>query len=218
VVIDRRTVAHRLENGTVEKIRLGAGQLALDAAGAWLYLGGLNCGAVWRVRTADLADLKLSAAELGKRVESFANRPPGTALLVDGAGRVVVTDVEQHGLAFVGPGGVQRWLTDPLLAWPDELALAEGWLYLTVNQLNLHPRSTREEEAARHAPVSSPRRLRGDPQRSPLDAGVELDSGNAPFRSLSGRAELFVGGRPATAGVFRLRPFPGGAAHMPIIR
>jgi hypothetical protein len=182
VVIGRRVLAHRNLDGTVEKVRLGVNQLGLDATGTWLYLGGLNCAAVWRVRTADLVDLSLSAGELATRVESYADRPPGNALLVEPGGRVVVTDVEQHALAFVSPNATVRWLSDPLLAWPDGLALGDGWLYLTVNQLNLHPALNRGTEESRRPyrvlrvrlpPTPPPRPA----ARAPADAGVVVDGG-----------------------------------------
>lgn len=184
VVIDRRALAHRSPDGTVEKVRLGVGQLGLDASGTWLYLGGLNCGAVWRIRTGDLLDVSLSPTELATRVESYADRPAGNALVLEPGGRVVVTDVEQHALAFVGPGSTQRWLTDPLLAWPDGLAVGDGgWLYLTVNQLNLHPALNRGTEASR-APYRIFRVLLPPPAprpaaRAPVDAGSEGDGGPA---------------------------------------
>jgi hypothetical protein len=182
VVIGRRALAHHNVDGTLEKVRLGVNQLGLDASGSWLYLGGLNCAAVWRVRTADLVDLSLSPAELATRVESFAERPAGNALLVEPGGRVVVTEVEQRALAFAAPGGTVRWLTDPRLNWPDALAYAEGWLYLGVNQLHLHPALNRGTEESRGPypiyrialpPPPPPRPA----ARATTDAGVETDGG-----------------------------------------
>jgi hypothetical protein len=141
---------------------------------------------VWRIRTADLADASLPSAELARRVESYADRPPGNALVVDRAGRVVVSDVEQHGLAFAAPGGTVRWLADPLLAWPDGLAVgAGGWIYVTVNQLNLHPALNRGVEESRPPyrvlrvllpPLPPPRSA----PRAQADGGVEVDGGTVP--------------------------------------
>ena len=183
---------------SVEKVRLGLNQLGLDASGTWLYLSGLNCAAVSRVRTTDLVDLSLSATELARRVESFAQRPAGNALLVERGGRVVVTDAEQRALAFVAPGSTGRWFTDPLLAWPDALATADGWLYVSVNQLHLHPALNRGTEESRgpyrvyrvQLPTLPPPRPAA---RAPADAGGVLDGG--------------AGGGPLTGG--QTSPGPG---------
>lgn len=102
--------------------------------------------------------------------------------MLEPGGRVVVTDVEEHALAFAGPGGTQRWLTDPLLAWPEALAIGDGgWLYLTVNQLNLHPALNRGTEGSR-APYRVFRVLLPPPPPRPVpraaaDAGSEVDGG-----------------------------------------
>ena len=187
VVIGKRALAHHNVDGTVEKVRLGVNQLGLDPSGTWLYLGGLNCAAVWRVRTADLVDLSLSTAQLATRVESFAERPAGNALLVEPGGRVVVTDVEQRALAFASPGGTVRWLTDPRLNWADALAFAEGWLYVGVNQLYLHPALNRGTEESRGPypiyrvalpPPASPR----PSPRAAGDAGVQTAGGTTTDR------------------------------------
>ena len=50
IMVDRRPLAHRELDGTVEKLRLGVSQLSLDPAGTFLYLAALNGGTVWRVR------------------------------------------------------------------------------------------------------------------------------------------------------------------------
>lgn len=150
VVVDRRPVAHRELDGTVERLRLGVGQLSLDPSGTWLYLAALNGGTVWRVRTADLVDAALEPAELATRVESYAERPPGNGLVAEGDGRVIVTDVEAHALLSTWPSGQMVLVQDPRLQWPDGLARGpEDWIYVTVNQLNLHPALNRGKEESR---------------------------------------------------------------------
>lgn len=150
VTVDRRPVVHRELDGTETRLRLGVSQLALDPSATWLYLASLNGGAVWRVRTADLADPDLEPAELSARVESHAERPPGNGILAGDDGRVVLTDVQEHALAVTGPAGPVRLVQDPELQWPDGLARGpEDWVYLTVNQLNLHPALNRGVEESR---------------------------------------------------------------------
>jgi sugar lactone lactonase YvrE len=125
-------------------------QLSLDPSGTWLYLAALNGGTVWRVRTADLLDESLAPADLATRVESWAERPPGNGLVARDDGRVVLTDVEGHALRITAPSGSGVLVQDPRLQWPDGLARGpEDWVYLTVNQLNLHPALDRGQEESR---------------------------------------------------------------------
>jgi len=183
IVVDRRQVAHRELDGTVERLRLGVSSLSLDPAGTFLHLAPLNGATVWRVRVADLLDTALGPAELATRVESYAERPSGPALLAGDDGRVVVSDVEGHALRVTSPAGQTVLVEDPRLAWPDALARGpEDWIYLTVNQVNLHPALNRGEEESRppygvfrvRLPRSIPaRENRPPPVQKPPDAGVE---------------------------------------------
>jgi hypothetical protein len=186
--IDRRPVAHRELDGTVEKLRLGVSQLSLDPSRTFLYLAALNGGAVRRVRTADLLNTALSSEELSSRVESYADRPSGPGLAARDDGRVVVTDVEGHALRSVSPSGDAVLVQDPQLQWPDGLAWGpEDWLYLTVNQLNLHPALNRGQEESRppygvfrvRVPAGPPAREPRKAVQSPADAGTDADAPSA---------------------------------------
>jgi len=150
ISVDRRAVAHRELDGTVEKLRLGVSQLSLDPSGSFLYFAALNGGSVWRARTRDLLDIALTAEELADRVESHADRPSGTGLVAWDDGRVLLADVESHALRLVSSSGQMVVVEDPQLQWPDALARGpEDWVYLTVNQLNLHPALNRGVEESR---------------------------------------------------------------------
>jgi len=150
ISVDRRPLAHREEDGSVEPLRLGVSQLSLDPSGTWLYLAALNGGSVWRVRTEDLVDASLAPEELATRIEAHAPRPPGNGILAEDDGRVVLTDVERHALAVTGSGGIATLVEDPRLQWPDGLARGpEEWIYVTVNQLDRHPALNRGREESR---------------------------------------------------------------------
>jgi len=183
VVVDRHPLAHRELDGTVEKLRLGVSQLSLDPAGTNLYLASLNGGTVWRIRVTDVLDGALAPEELATRVESHAERPSGSGLLAGDDERVVVTDPEGHALRLTSPSGQALLVEDPRLTWPDALARGpEDWVYLTVNQLNLHPALNRGEEESRppyeifrvRVPRGLPvREIRPPPVQKPSDAGQD---------------------------------------------
>ena len=183
IAVDRRPVAHRELDGTVERLRLGVAQLSLDPAGTFLYLAPLNGGTVWRIRTADLLDGALGPKELSTRVEPYAERPSGTGLVAGDDGRVVVADVEGHALRITSPSGQAVLVEDPRLQWPDGLASGpEDWVYVTVNQLNLHPSLNRGEEESRPPyGVFRVRVSRGPPLREPRQAAQKpADAGTGP--------------------------------------
>jgi hypothetical protein len=183
IIVDRRQVARRELDGTVEKLRLGVSQLALDPAGTFLYLAPLNRGTVWRVRTADLLDRELPAEELATRVESHAGRLSGNGLVAADRGRVVVADVEGHALRITSPSGQVLLVQDPRLRWPDGLARGpEDWIYVTVNQLDLHPALNRGEEESRPPYGVFRIRLPGvlpptEPRRPAAEAAVDAGPG-----------------------------------------
>ncbi|MGZ6076949.1 MAG: L-dopachrome tautomerase-related protein [Myxococcaceae bacterium] len=150
ITVDRRPVAHREADGSEERIQLGVSQLSLDPSGTWLYLAALNGGRVWRVRTADLVDASRAPDELAARLEPYARRPSGNGIVAEDGGRVVVTDVEGHALRVTAPSGTTILVEDPRLQWPDGLARwPDEWIYVTVNQLDLHPALNRGREESR---------------------------------------------------------------------
>jgi hypothetical protein len=175
LTVDRRPVAHRELDGTVERLRLGVSALSLDGAGTFLYLASLNGGTVWRLRTADLLDTTLKPEELSTRVESWAERPSGTGLVTSSDGRVITADVEGHALRSTSPSGQTVLVEDPELQWPDGLARGtEDWVYVTVNQLNLHPALNRGEEESR--PPYAVVRVRVPPGGPPREARPAVQS------------------------------------------
>ena len=184
VTVDRRPVAHREPDGTDERLRLGVSQLSLDPAGTWLYLAALNGRSVWRIRTADLVDAALSADKLATRIEAHAPRPPGNGIVAENDGRVVLTDVEEHALSVTSPAGETILVQDPRLQWPDGLARGpEDWIYVTVNQLDLHPALNRGREQSRPPyPVLRVRMRRESPplQARPPPAPAESLPATAP--------------------------------------
>src|SRR5262249_62350313 len=115
------------------------------------------------------------------RLGSHAERAPGTGSFAGDDGRVLVIDVEGHALRATGPGGQAVVVQDPRLQWPDGVARgAEDWVYLTVNQLNLHPALNRGREESRppylvlrvRVPRTIPLR-EARPAPVPTDAGTE---------------------------------------------
>src|SRR5262249_41828205 len=136
---------------------------------------------------AGVLDHGLAPSELATGLESHASRPPGNGLVAGDDGRVIVTDVEGHALWVTAPSGQTLLVQDPRLQWPDGLARGpDDWVYVTANQLDLHPALNRGEEQSRPpylvlrarapgprspVPVRDPRAA-GTPVGNPTDAGA----------------------------------------------
>jgi sugar lactone lactonase YvrE len=151
VTIDGRTLATRGADGSVTELALGLNPITIDPAGAWVYYGAVNGRGLWRMPAALLADAAVPEAALAARIERFGEKRSSDGISVDGAGNVYVTDVEAHAIGVASAGGYRILARDAeRLRWADGLAFGpDGWLYATVNQLNLHPAVNRGEEGGR---------------------------------------------------------------------
>src|SRR5262249_55421512 len=114
-------------------LRPGVDSIALDARGEWLYYGPMTHESLFRVRTADLRDPALSQAQLGAKVEKYADKPLSDGMSMDDADDVYVTDVEHRGIAVIPPDRSLRTLVkDDRIRWADGLSWGpDGWLYFT---------------------------------------------------------------------------------------
>lgn len=119
-------------------VQPGVDSIALDRNGEWLSFAAVTADALWRARAADLADERLSAAELERRVERFAPKTMSDGLSSDSAGNVYLTDPEHSAVLRLGPDRLLTTLVrDERLRWPDGLSFGpHGWLYLTCSALH----------------------------------------------------------------------------------
>jgi hypothetical protein len=134
-------------------LRIAVDSIALSRFGQWLYYGAVSGSRMYRVRTADLLDEKLSAEELEKRVEAFADKSLSDGLTSDDAENIYLSDMEHSAVHRLSPDGrLQTLVADPKLRWPDGFSFGpEGWLYFTCSALqDVLFRS--EDDVREHAP------------------------------------------------------------------
>ena len=139
VVVDGR-VMRQTDPRTrkITPLRSGADGIALDAAGEWLHFGPLNGHATYRIRVADLADLRLSAGELAQRVERYAERPNAGGYLMDRAGNLYMTEIEARAVGVIDPATrrYRRVVSSPDMLWPDGLTAGpDGMIYVVTSRL-----------------------------------------------------------------------------------
>ncbi len=118
-------------------LRIAVDSIALDSRGEWLYYGPVTGDRLYRVRTRDLDDSSLSAAELAARVENFAPKTLSDGLTMDVNDDVYLSDMEHSAIVRLGQNRhLTTLLKDTRLRWPDGFSFGpEGWLYVTCSSL-----------------------------------------------------------------------------------
>jgi sugar lactone lactonase YvrE len=116
--------------------------LALDPSGQFLYYQALSGRTLYRVPTTALRDAKLSAADLGARVEKVGETGAADGILFGPDGKLYLSAVEEDAVKRFDPATrrVETVVRDPRIAWPDSFAAGpDGSLYLTICQLHRMP-------------------------------------------------------------------------------
>lgn len=152
LVINRQAVEIRRPDGSTFRPRVGINPIALDANNEWLYYGPMHGTALYRIRTADLANAKMADALLATKVEFFGNKPISDGSTMDRNGAVYISDIGNNAIGKVNPQGsyIQLFQDDALLQWPDSFSFGpEGWCYVLINQLHLGPVLNAGEDASK---------------------------------------------------------------------
>ncbi len=116
---------------------VGVDGIALSHDGNWLYYATMSHGSVYRIPTDALTDAGLPSAALEAQIEFVGNKPlsDGIELLADNT--IILTDVENGGLAELSPDGTLRTLTkDKAVDWADSVTVAQdGAIWFTDSRL-----------------------------------------------------------------------------------
>lgn len=146
--------------------KVHADGIALTPDGQWLYYRPLTGQLLHRVPTRYLRKGEVDRATLGKLVQTLATadipisglpwvavdalpkdvrshvKPIGVGacdgMAIGPDGRVLLTSIESHAVTAVGRTGLERLVRDPVLQWPDSLAVgSDGWVYVTTSKIHL---------------------------------------------------------------------------------
>lgn len=138
LVIDRTPVQSLKPDGSIERPRIGANPIALDARNEWLYFGPMHATRLYRIPTADLRNAQLSAEQLAQKVEDYAERPITDGISIDRENNIYIGDLSAHAIGVIRSDRTyQRLVSAAWLDWTDAFSFGtDGYLYSVVNQLN----------------------------------------------------------------------------------
>ena len=123
--------------GGLVSLKPGVDGIALDKRDEWLYFGAMSHDGLFRIRTIDLNDSSLSAAELGERVERVGDKPLSDGLSIDLEDQVYLTDVEHGAIMRMTPDGeLSTLIRSARIRWADALSFGpDQWLYIADSAL-----------------------------------------------------------------------------------
>ncbi|MEM1046315.1 MAG: L-dopachrome tautomerase-related protein [Pseudomonadota bacterium] len=121
--------------------RIGANPISIDPTNTWVYFAPMSGTSMYRVKTSDLLDETLSAADLEARVERYGDKPISDGSTVDGGGNVYITSITDDSVGVVRPDGSYETLFQrDDLSWPDGFAYGpDHKIYVTINELHRSP-------------------------------------------------------------------------------
>lgn len=130
--------------------RVGINPITLSADRETLYFGAMN-GTTWYRLPAKLLRDGADDAAIAAAIAPAGPKPISDGVATDAAGNHYFTDLQRHAIARLGKDGkLGDVLRDPRLQWPDNLALsADGWIYMSVNQLDRTPSFTGGADSGR---------------------------------------------------------------------
>jgi hypothetical protein len=123
---------HKLGFGLVT-FAVGLDGIELSADGSQLYFGAMSNDTLYRVPTAALLNAQLSAQALHAQILAVGQKPLSDGITLDAQGRIVITDVENNGLARLSADGkLQTLVRSPNILWADGVVRAsDGSLLFT---------------------------------------------------------------------------------------
>ena len=164
MVVEGQEFVERSEDGTTSPIRMGADGIAISADGERLFYCPMAGRRWYSVSTDALTDRSLDDDTVAATVRDEGDKGcVSDGLETDDAGRLYVTDGEHDAIHRRLPDGSwETVVSDPRLLWPDTMSVADGFLYVTANQLYRQDKYRAGKDERRRPYVLF---------RTPIDAG-----------------------------------------------
>jgi sugar lactone lactonase YvrE len=148
-LVEGKPVLEQAPTGKPRPVKFGADGIAISAGGNRLYYRPISSRRLYSVSTDALLDPAMGDAQVAATVIDHGRTVITDGMESDAQGRLYLTDVENNAVRRLTPsrraGGDRSargevLVSDPRLLWPDTLSLgADGYLYVTSNQLHRQP-------------------------------------------------------------------------------
>jgi len=119
-----------------QPLKVNSDGIALTPDREWLYWKPLTDDKLYRCRTADLRNAKLTGAELLKRVEDLGHLIITDGMEFDKHGNLYIGDLEHNSIVRISPDLKTRavLVRDDRLVWPDSYSISrDGYLYISTS-------------------------------------------------------------------------------------
>ncbi len=116
---------------------VGVDGIAITPDGETLYYATMSHDSVYKIPTAALLDESLSENDLANTIEFVGKKPLSDGIELTTDGDIIITDVENGGLARLSPDGTFSTLTkDSAVDWADSVTVApDGAIWFTDSRL-----------------------------------------------------------------------------------
>lgn len=151
LVINGSTMGAKRDDGSKDPLYLGLNPITIDGDNEWVYFGTVNGSKIYRIPASVLADEKATAEDQAAAIEFYSEKRPSDGMMMGPDGYIYVGDVEKNAVAVVKRGEYRIIAQDEkLLDWADGFSVDKknGYIYVTQNQLHLHPALNEGEEGS----------------------------------------------------------------------
>ncbi|MDN5288507.1 MAG: hypothetical protein JWR38_4781 [Mucilaginibacter sp.] len=122
--------------------RVGINPITLSADRQTLYYGAMN-GTAWYSVPARLFRDGAPDSVIVKAIKVVGPKPITDGVATDARGNHYFTDLTRHAISVLtAKGKLQTLITDTHLQWPDNVAVTNGYVYISVDQLTTTPAFT----------------------------------------------------------------------------
>ncbi len=140
-VVEGQPLMERMPNMDPKPLKMGSDGIAISADGSRLFYCPLVSHHLYSVSTDALANEQMPADQVAATVRDEGVKAASDGLESDAQNRIYATDYEHQAIHRRSATGTwETVVQDSRLLWPDTMSIAaDGYLYVTANQLNRQP-------------------------------------------------------------------------------
>ncbi len=161
---------HRVGFGLVS-FQVGVDGITFSSDGDWLYYGTMSHDTMHRLPSDALLDPGVTNQALANRIQTVGTKPQSDGIAATPDGDVLVTDVENGGLAVLRPGGELATLTkSPDVIWADSVEIApNGEIWFTDSAIPAYLQQTLQPPPREVLEAGAPYHIYRIPAPQPVD-------------------------------------------------